>query len=369
MSTPAGAPVINSAPAHAGDDPAAVGQLLLAAPSGQPTTTPQPSQDAGSLWTAGLAALNEAGTTHRAWLAQVRPLAIVDDTLVVAVADEFVKDWLQQRYLPTLVDAIAGTAGRRLRVELTVQQPSGDAGHAGEHGDAGHEPQAAEEAAARARADAARRLEGRWQAACPRKFWGTRLDNVPVTDEVRAQAARYARHLAGATAGNLLITGSKGVAKTGLALAIGRAGVEAGLSLRFTPAYDLLLELRGSYSAAIRAYTEPDVLILEFDELLRDPNDWQAEQFFALVNRRDLDAKPIIITTNRPPYDVRLQDGTVVVGLASLLSPATWDRLQDSAEIITIVGPSLRRPKPRLQPVDGNPATPRTDGGEQGRGP
>jgi chromosomal replication initiation ATPase DnaA len=354
MSETTRAPVLGDGRARPGEDPTLVGQLFAVLP-GEAGGGPRGDQAADSLWTAIVASLDDVGATHKAWLAQTRPVAIVADTLVVAVQDQFVKDWIQQHCLQTLIDVLTRVAAQPLNIQLTVE-PGGSAADAAADAEGASPPGAGEEAAAQARAKAeaaASQLEGRWQAACPRKFWGTRLASVPVPDQARARAARYARHLVDGKAGNLVITGSKGVAKTGLALAIGRVAMEAGQTLRFTPAYDLLLELRSSYSAAIRHYTQPDVLILEFDELLHDPNDWQAEQFFGLVNRRDLDAKPIIVTTNRPPYDVRLEDGTVVVGLASLLSPATWDRLQEAAEIITIIGPSLRRPKPRLEPVDG----------------
>src|SRR6476619_837042 len=44
--------------------------------------------------------------THKAWLAQIRPVALSGDTLVLAVPDEFVKEWIEQRYAPTVVTAL-----------------------------------------------------------------------------------------------------------------------------------------------------------------------------------------------------------------------------------------------------------------------
>ena len=46
-------------------------------------------EDAAAIWTTCLESLDGAGSTHKAWLAQTRPVAVVGDTLVLAVPDEF----------------------------------------------------------------------------------------------------------------------------------------------------------------------------------------------------------------------------------------------------------------------------------------
>src|SRR6266498_2370232 len=66
--------------------------------------------------------LDGAGSTHKAWLAQTRPVAVVGDTLVLAVPDEFVKEWVEQRYAPTVLAALARTAGRPLNIRVTVRE-------------------------------------------------------------------------------------------------------------------------------------------------------------------------------------------------------------------------------------------------------
>jgi len=77
--------------------------------------------DAAAIWTACLESLDGAGSTHKAWLAQTRPVTIAGDTFVLAVPDEFVKEWVEQRYVPTVADAAARVAGRRLDVRVTVR--------------------------------------------------------------------------------------------------------------------------------------------------------------------------------------------------------------------------------------------------------
>ena len=76
--------------------------------------------DAAAIWTACLESLDGAGSTHKAWLAQIRPVALSGDTLVLAVPDEFVKEWIEQRYAPTVVTALGRVAGRPLDIRVTV---------------------------------------------------------------------------------------------------------------------------------------------------------------------------------------------------------------------------------------------------------
>src|ERR671924_1840248 len=78
--------------------------------------------DAAAIWTACLDSLDRAGS-HKAWLAQTRPVTVAGDTLVLAVPDEFVKEWVEQRYAPTVLDALARTAGRPLAIRVTVREP------------------------------------------------------------------------------------------------------------------------------------------------------------------------------------------------------------------------------------------------------
>ncbi len=76
--------------------------------------------DAAAIWTAYLESLDGAGSTHKAWLAQIRPVAVAGDTLVLAVPDEFVKEWIEQRYAPTVTGALARVVGRPLDIHVTV---------------------------------------------------------------------------------------------------------------------------------------------------------------------------------------------------------------------------------------------------------
>src|SRR6266508_4255887 len=79
-------------------------------------------QDAAAIWAACLDSLEGSGSTHKAWLAQTRPVAITGDVLVLAVPDEFVKEWVEQRYAPTMLASLARIAGRPLGIRVTVRE-------------------------------------------------------------------------------------------------------------------------------------------------------------------------------------------------------------------------------------------------------
>src|SRR5215211_830657 len=76
--------------------------------------------DAAAIWNACLESLDGAGSTHKAWLAQIRPVAVAGNTLVLAVPDEFVKEWIEQRYAPTVTAALQRVTGRSLDIHVTV---------------------------------------------------------------------------------------------------------------------------------------------------------------------------------------------------------------------------------------------------------
>src|SRR5215211_2723703 len=76
--------------------------------------------DAAAIWTACLESLDGAGSTHKAWLAQIRPVAVAGDTMVLAVPDEFVKEWIEQRYATTVTATLARVVGRPLDIRVTV---------------------------------------------------------------------------------------------------------------------------------------------------------------------------------------------------------------------------------------------------------
>jgi DNA replication protein DnaC len=138
---------------------------------------------------------------------------------------------------------------------------------------------------------------------------------------------------------NVLFLGPPGVGKSHLAIALGIAATEAGYRTYFTTAADLVAglqsaHLEGSWSAKMRTYTGPSVLVI--DELGYLPMDAaSAHWVFQVVSRR-YERGSIVLTSNRGFGDWGQVFADQVVASAIL------DRLLHHATVVNIKGQSYR---------------------------
>lgn len=181
----------------------------------------------------------------------------------------------------------------------------------------------------------------RWAQVCPSRFLraqevdlGADLeDETPDDRQARREAHRtLVRWIGDPAPPNLVILGPVGSGKTHAALAACRPAHDRYLAVRFLPVVEMLDQLRpGGPDGALEDLMGVDRLIID-DVGTEKVTDWTAERTYALINRRWLEERPTIATTN-------LQPGA----LGSAIGERTYSRLLGGATTIRLRGRDRRR--------------------------
>jgi DNA replication protein DnaC len=158
---------------------------------------------------------------------------------------------------------------------------------------------------------------------------------------------------------NLILCGTPGLGKTALCIALAYKAIQHGATARFVTCTELIGDLlearaRSSFTSALSAYLEPDVLVIdEVGYLTYGPQ--AANVLFPVVDRRYQSGhRPILMTTNKEPQ----QWGEVLHDAD--LSAAILDRLLHRGEVLRLTGRSYRQHRPgELPPQEGGTANPR----------
>jgi chromosomal replication initiator protein len=77
------------------------------------------------IWARATESLSEEALSpqQRAWMRLTRPLALVEDTALLAAPNDFAKEAFESRLRPIITEAIAGQLGRAVTVAVTVSAP------------------------------------------------------------------------------------------------------------------------------------------------------------------------------------------------------------------------------------------------------
>lgn len=189
----------------------------------------------------------------------------------------------------------------------------------------------------------ARHAAETWRASVPTRFADLTLDTLAALDPPPSpQAIQALRDWSQAPVHNVIILGTLGAGKTGAAIAAVDAAVAAtNLSAQFF-VYTELLDAFRDGDLKVRDVARIPLLIL--DELgggRATATEYESEKIEMLVNRRYLDGRPIVATTNLDGGDLRARIGERAV-----------DRLRDGAALVQMTSPGTRRQPGRVDSGD-----------------
>jgi len=280
--------------------------------------------DLHEIWARALDSLGDLGMTsqQRAFVSLTRPLALVEDTALIAAPNEFTKDVLESKLRPLVVNALSRTLGREIRIAVTVDPeiaPALDDDATDDLADSTYaDPVSSTSAFTLTPSPSTAPLDQvRPGSGSP----GTRTDetsrlNPKYTFDtfVIGSSNRFAHAAAVAVAEQpakaynpLFIYGDSGLGKTHLLHAIGHytRTLYAGAKVRYVSSEEFTNEfinsIRDDKAATFqRRYRDVDVLLVDDIQFLSGKVQTQ-EEFFHTFNTLHNDNKQIVVTSDLPP--------------------------------------------------------------------
>lgn len=248
------------------------------------------------VWTAALAdlQLQIAKPTFDSWLRGTRGVALADHEIVVAVANDYAKDWLEQRLRPTVDRAVAKVTGRPVTCRFVIHR------------------------SLRSNAPAMTSAGADGQLPLPEGGPGRApLLNSQYTFDtfVVGSGSRMAHAASLAVAENaavkynpLFIYGGSGLGKTHLLHAVGHSALARGAKVLSvsseTFANDLIAAIRNQSTEAFRdVYRQANVLLVDDIHFIAGKESTQ-EEFFHTFNALHDSHGQIVMTSDRPPASI-----------------------------------------------------------------
>ena len=244
--------------------------------------------------------------TFETWFAPMKAISLADDNLILQVPNKFFYDWVDNHYREMILKALKEVTGNGFNVSYTillgeeVEQPAGT--HSVSKRGSGVTPVAEPDFIA----------GGREQ--------GTRLNERYVFDTfVEGASNQFARAAAmavasapGRTSFNpLVIYGGTGLGKTHLLQAIGNEALNNGRAKKVvyvssdTFTLDFIAAIQNNKTTEFsRSYRSIDMLLLDDIQFFQNKEQTQ-EQFFHIFNDLYQRHKQIVLTTDKPPMELR----------------------------------------------------------------
>lgn len=251
-------------------------------------------EEAEELWGRTLATVREriGSPGARAWVEGTRPLRLADDTMVVAAPSAFAREWLETRYHGVILEALRETAGREVRLKVTVDPYEA----------AGEEIDEQLDAPAQVAAPAPP------PALNPRYAFETFV--IGPSNRFPHAAALAVAEQPARSYNPLFIYGGTGLGKTHLLHAIGHEvyRLYAHAIVRYVSSEQFMNEfIQGVREEKMplfrRRYREADVLLIDDIQFMARGEQTQ-EEFFHTFNALHNDGKQIVISSDRAPADI-----------------------------------------------------------------
>lgn len=232
------------------------------------------------------------------WIAVIRPVEARPTELILAVGNDFYQTWLEEHYLPMIVEAVTLACGTKMTVRFEVRQ------------DLAAPAAVAPPAAAQPAATAPRRVRG---AAAefeldPRYVFESFVVG-PSNSYAHASSMAVAQH-PGTAYNPLFIYGGTGLGKTHLMKAIGHhALTHAKAHVCYQSCEALMNEFidaiqNKTASQFRKKYRHTDVLLIDDIHFLSNKEGLQ-EEFFHTFNVLHSARKQIVMTSDRPAKEIK----------------------------------------------------------------
>ncbi|MFO7273937.1 MAG: chromosomal replication initiator protein DnaA [Bacillota bacterium] len=235
--------------------------------------------------------------TYEAWLRNTRPVSLDDQTLVLAVPNQFARDWVLERCAGAIIEAVRMVLGRDIRLDVVVDPSPAQGGN--HHAAAALDTFVPAEAASSWRT-LSQPLNPKYTFETFVTGSGNRLAHAAALAVAEAPARTY---------NPLFIYGGVGLGKTHLMQAIAhhvlrKHGSRVAYVSCETFTNEMINAIRDGKTLEFRnRYRNVDVLLVDDIQFLAGKESTQ-EEFFHTFNALHEANRQIVISSDRPPKEI-----------------------------------------------------------------